>query len=95
MGQESLNKGFKVGVTGNWGINCHGWFSQLSLTGVKTQGDKAFLFTFSIDEGFKIFIPGAWIWEHLAHPVEVVVGNHAVFSISCHIKELWRRREVG
>lgn len=69
-------------------------FSQLSLIGVKPQRDNAFLFTFSIDEGFKILIPGAWIGEHLAHPVEVVVGNHAVFGVSSHIKELWRREEL-
>lgn len=66
---------------------------SLNLSGVGTQRCEGLSFTFPIDEGFKILFPGARVRKHFIHPLEMVVGNHAVFGISGYIKEL--RDETG
>lgn len=53
------------------------------------QRYEGLFFTFSTDEGFEILFPGTRIRKNLIHPLEMVVGNHAVFGISSYIKELW------
>lgn len=50
-----------------------------------TRGD---LLTFACHECLKIFLPGSRVRDHFAHPLEVEIGNHAIFGIPCHIQEL-------
>lgn len=53
--------------------------------------------TFARHEPLKILVPGARVRHHLAHSLEVVVGDHAVLGITSHVQELgrWGKKDRG